>query len=120
MFIRLSDPYVQQVMAIMSRSLEGFSLPDVPMIEDLDSYKIVFGRWESQLRALYCKPTSLAKFFGGTTITRRKWRTRAVAHHSGQDKDKDNNNLNGGSGDNDNNDDEHSSQKHCLLTLRTR
>jgi len=54
-----------QIMNIMSQSLEGFS----PLYERdghnprLDSYKEVFAKWESHLRALYCKPSSLAMFF---------------------------------------------------------
>jgi len=33
-------------------------------IQDLDSYKEVFAKWESHLRALYRKPSSMAMFFG--------------------------------------------------------
>jgi hypothetical protein len=72
-FLRLGDPYVLQVMHIMSRSLEGFSLPymkEMATIQDLDSFQDAFGKWESHLCALYRKPTSLAKFFGTTTTTK--------------------------------------------------
>jgi len=55
----LGYSYVLQVMNIMSRSLEGFSLPymkEMAKIPDLDSYKEVFAKWESHLCAIYHKP----------------------------------------------------------------
>ena len=72
--VRLGDPYVLQVMNIMSRSLEGFSLPymkEMATIQDLDSYKEVFAKWESHLRDLYRKPSSLAMFFGRVNVGKK-------------------------------------------------
>jgi len=40
-------------------------------IQDLDSYKEVFAKWETHLLALYCKPSSLAMFFGWSNVGRR-------------------------------------------------
>jgi len=51
----------------LTGTLEGFSLPymkEMATIQDLDHYKEVFAKWESPLRSLYCKPSSLAMFFG--------------------------------------------------------
>jgi len=49
---------------VILQSLEGFSLKEMATIQDLDSYKEVFAKWESHLHALYCKPSLLAMFFG--------------------------------------------------------
>jgi len=63
-----------QVMHIMSQSLEGFSLAymkEMATIQDLDSYKEVFAKWESHLPALYCKTSSLAMFFGWFNVGKK-------------------------------------------------
>jgi len=44
----MGDPYVLQVMHIMSQSFEGFSLPymkEMATIQDLDSYKEIFAKY---------------------------------------------------------------------------
>jgi len=66
-FAWLGNPYLHQVMSIMSHSLEGFSLAymkEMSTIQDLDSYPVSFKRWVTYLNNLYKKPNCLAKFFG--------------------------------------------------------
>jgi len=61
-------------MHIMSQSLEEFSLPymkEMATIQDLDSYKEVFAKWEPHLCALYHKPSSLAMFFGRGNVGKK-------------------------------------------------
>jgi hypothetical protein len=57
-------------MSIMTRSLEGFSLPfmkQMASVNSLSEYKASIRAWESRLRAIYKDQAALARFFGGST-----------------------------------------------------
>jgi len=46
-------------------------MKEMATIQDLDSYKEIFAKWESHLHALYCKPSSLAMFFGWVNVGKK-------------------------------------------------
>jgi hypothetical protein len=68
--LKLQDPYVKEVMSIMTGSLEKFSLPymkQMAFTDSLTEYKTAIKAWESRLLALYQDRAALARFFGSST-----------------------------------------------------